>query len=239
MVLSGVVEDDDISWERIVGFNMRSDKSKYIMRRLGKYSGGVTHVNLTIPTYLLNHVEARSSSKSLLVTLIVEEYFRRYDILDSKFPNLSSLYFYLLEMDGFAERVKKTGGRDLKTDRGMRAYRAYLNKFKRVVQRRINEMAGFETAPKRLRVVIPAPHIRTRPDRRRQTDSESEQELGAEAYADRTDEKNEMYRTDRDRFRQLWPDEYAERRRQDEQRLEDERQDPPDWKEDGGDPPEN
>ena len=118
MVLSGVAEDDDISWERIVGFNMRSDKSKYIMRRLGKYSGGVTHVNLTIPTYLLNHVEARSSSKSLLVTLIVEEYFRRYDILDSKFPNLSSLYFYLLEMDGFAERVKKTGGRDLKNRPG-------------------------------------------------------------------------------------------------------------------------
>ena len=214
MVLSGVVEDDDISWERIVGFNMRLDKSKYIMRRLGKYSGGVTHVNLTIPTYLLNHVEARSSSKSLLVTLIVEEYFRRYDILDSKFPNLSSLYFYLLEMDGFAERVKKTGGRDLKTDRSMRAYRAYLNKFKRVVQRRIDEMAGFETAPARLRVVIPKPHIRTRPDRRRQTDSDTELELGRESdtlmerLREDPDAKRELFQQDPQKFKQLFPDDY-------------------------------
>ena len=238
-MLFGVVEGDDISWQHIIGFDMQSDKSKYMMRRLGKYTGGVTHVNLTIPTYLLNHVEAWSSSKSLLITLIIEEHFRNSEVLDSKFPNLSSLYLYLLRMDRLAEKVKKTGGRNIKTDRRMRAYRAYIRKFARVVQRRIDEMAGFETAPARLRTVIPVPHLRLRPDRRRQTDSESEQELGAEAYIDRTDEKNEMYRTDRDRFRQLWPDEYSERRRQDEQRLEDERQDPPDWKEDGDDPPEN
>ena len=109
----------------------------------------------------------------------------------------------------------------------------------RVIRRRMKETAGFETVPARPRVVIPKPYLRSRPDRRSQTDGDSIADLGAEAYVDRTDEKNEMYRTDRDRFRQLWPAEYSERRRQDEQRLEDEHQDPPDWKEDGDDPPEN
>ena len=100
-------------------------------------------------------------------------------------------------------------------------------------------MAGFETVPARERVVIPAPHKRVRLDRRRQTDSESERELGSEAYVGRADEKNEIWRTDRDKFRQMWPSEYNERLRQDEDRREEEHQDPPDWAEDGDDPPEN
>ena len=64
------------------------------------------------------------------------------------------------------------------------------------------------------RLVLRPPYQRLRPDRRRQTDSDSEADLGAEAYVDRTDEKNEIYRTDRDKFRRLWPAEYAERRAQ-------------------------
>ena len=203
-MLFGVVKNNEFEWENVVVFDMLSDKSKYMMRRLGKYAGGVTHINLTIPTYLLNHVEAWSSSKSLLITLILEGYLREADVLDDKFPNLARVYGCLVYMDRFAVKTKMAGGHNLETDRTMRAYRAYLRKFTRMVQRRVDEMAGFETAPARLRAMVPEPHVRKRPDRRRQTDSESQQELGAEAYIDRTDEKNEMYRTDRDRFRQLW-----------------------------------
>ena len=213
-MLFGVAKRDNTSWEYVTDFDMLSDKSKYMMRRLGKYTEGVTHVNLTIPTYLLNHVEAWSSSKSLLVTLIVEEYCRRYEILDSKFPNLSSLYLHLVRMDRFAEKVKKTGGRNHETDRVMRAYRAYIRKFARVVQRGIDEMAGFETAPARLRVVIPVPHPRLRPDRRRQTDSDTERELGRESdttmerLREDIDAKRELFQQDPQRFKQLFPDDY-------------------------------
>ena len=215
-MLFGVLECDDISWQRIIGFDMQSDKSKYMMRRLGKYTGGVTHVNLTIPTYLLNHVEAWSSSRSLLITLIIEEHFRNSEVLDSKFPNLSSLYLYLLRMDRLAEKVKKTGGRSLKTDQVMRAYRAYIRKFARVVQRRIDEMAGFETAPARLRTVIPVPHLRLRPDRRRQTDSDTERELGKESdtlmerLREDPDAKRDLFQQDPLRFKALFPDDYAD-----------------------------
>ena len=83
-----MIEKDEFSWFYVGDFNLLSDKSKYMMRRLGKYSGGVTHVNLTIPTYLLNHVEAWSSSKSLLITLVLEEYLRSCNVLDDKFPSL-------------------------------------------------------------------------------------------------------------------------------------------------------
>ena len=117
-------------------------------------------------------------------------------------------------MDRFAEKVKKAGGRNLKTDRSMRAYRAYIRKFTRIVQRRVDEMAGFETVPARLRVVVPKPHIRTRPDRRRQTDSDTELELGRESdtimerLREDTEAKKELFHNDPQRFKQLFPDDY-------------------------------
>ena len=223
----------------LVDFDLDKDNSKYMLRRLCKYAGGSTHVTLTLPTYLVEHINLWSASKSLLITFIIEDYLYREKIMAGNHPSLPALYKYMLAMDRFAQKVKREGGRTKETDRVMRAYKSYIRRFMRVLKRRVKEISGIETVAAKSRLVVPEPRVRLRPDRRRQTDSESEQELGAEAYADRTDEKNEMYRTDRDRFRQLWPDEYSERRRQDEQRLEDERQDPPDWKEDGDDPPEN
>ena len=213
-MLFGVAKRDNTSWDHVTDFDMLSDKSKYMMRRLGKYAGGVTHVNLTIPTYLLDHVEAWSSSRSLLITLIIEEYFRDSEVLDDKFPNLASLYKCLVAMDRLAVLVKNGGGPSFKTDQVMRAYRAYIRKFARVVQRRIDEMAGFETAPARLRVVIPNPHIRKRPDRRRQTDSDTEFELGRESdttmerLREDLDAKRELFQQDPQRFKQLFPDDY-------------------------------
>ena len=226
------------STEFLFDFDLMDGDAKYRLRKLCKYTGGSTHLTITLPTYLVKHLEIWTESKSLFLAFIIEDYLIREEVMCSGIPSLPVLYKYMLAMDRFAQKVKREGGRTKETDRVMRAYKAYIRRFMRVLKRRMNEISGIETVAAKPRVVIPGPYLRSRPDRRRQTDSESEQELGAEAYVDRTDEKNEMYRTDRARFKRLWPDEYSERRRQDEQRLEDERQDPPDWKEDGDDPPE-
>ena len=67
-------------------------------------------------------------------------------------------------------------------------------------------------------------------------DGDIKELLGAEYYNERPDEKNEMFRTDPDRFKSLWPAEYIERKRQDGQQVEDDRQDPTPEQEDGEEP---
>ena len=224
-------------FDEIADTPLTSERSKYIMRRLGKYTGGVSHIQVTIPTYILEQIDVWSSSRSFFITLVVERYLRRTEKLDGKYPSLGDLYYWLVCYDDFAARVKQQG-RTAESERERRAYIACFKRYLRAIGSRLNELGAVGHPAPKPRVKIQDPYIRERGDRRRMADPDSVLDLGAEAYVDRTDEKNEMYRTDRDRFRQLWPAEYAERRRQDEQRLEDERQDPPDWQEDGDDPPE-
>ena len=227
-----------IEYDFIAGSLLPKDRHRSIMRRMGVYSGGVMHVQLTIPKYLIDVIDRFTTSRSAYITLAVEKQMRMSGLLHRKYPSLGLLYRTLVHMDLFAMRYKSTGGRNREAVRMMRAYRSFFKRFERMMQQTLDWAAGFGVYPFEPHVEAKSPYIRTRPDRRRQTDSDSEIDLGAEAWVDRTDEKNEMYRTDRNRFKRLFPSEYAERRRQDEQRLEDERQDPPDCKEDGDDPPE-
>ena len=222
----------------IAGAALPDGRHKSIMRRMGKYAGGVTHVSLTIPTYLVDTIDCFTSSRSAYITLAVEKNLRYAGLLNNKWPSLGALYYHLVHMDLWVMQLKARRCWNIESDKVVKSYRQYCKRFERAMLRRVEEIAGLRRSWIGLRKEIKEPYVRTRPDLRRQTDSDSEIDLGAEAWVDRTDEKNEMYRTDRDRFKQLFPSEYAERRRQDEQRLEDERQDPPDWKEDGDDPPE-
>ena len=228
----------DAFFEEFLELEMYMDRAKYDMRKLGRLAGGVTRINLTIPTYLLVNIDAWSASRSLFVTFMVEDYLSRNEILPPGCPRLNVLYKFMKAMDRFAQKVKDAGGRNLETDRTMRAYQTYMRRFTRAIRRQMKEMLGVATAAKKVRKVIPKPHIRTRLDRRRLTDAESKQELGAEYYADREDEKNELFRTDPDKFKRFWPDEFIERKRQDGQQAEDDRQDPTPQQEDGDDPPE-
>ena len=234
-----IVEDPiEFEYGFVAGSALPDGRHKSIMRRMGKYAGGVTHVQLTIPTYLIETIDGFTSSRSAYITLAVEKQMRYSGLLGRKFPSLGLLYRALVHMDLYVMRFKSEGGRTLETDRMMRAYRSYFKRFERMMLRRIEDIARVRRSWLGVRVEIKEPYIRTRPDRRRQTDSDSEADLGAEAFADKPEDKNEMYRTDRDRFKRLFPVEYAERRRQDEERLEDDRQDPAGWEEDGDDPPE-
>ena len=231
---------DTMEYTFVAGAILPEGRHKSIMRRIGKHSGGVTHVTLTIPTYLIDTIDSFTSSRSAYITLAVEKHMRYAGLLNNKWPSLSRLYYHLVHMDLWVQQLQARGraGWSIDKDKVVKSYRAYFKRFERYMEERVNDLAGLRTSFGGMRKEIREPYIRTRPDMVRRTDSESESDLGAEAYVDKTDEKNEIYRTDRDKFRQLWPAEYAERRRQDEQRLEDERQDPPDWKEDGDDPPE-
>ena len=228
----------DAFFEEFLELEMYMDRAKYDMRKLGRITGGVTRINLTIPTYLLVNIDAWSASRSLFVTFMVEDYLARNEILPPKCPRLNILYRYMKATDRFAKKVKLAGGRNLETDRTMRAYRTYMRRFTRAIRRQMKEMLGVATAAKKIRAVIPAPKQRLRPDLVRRTDAESKQDMGAEYYIDKEDEKNEMYRTNPDKFKSIWPDEFIERKRQDGQQAEDDRQDPTPQEEDGDDPPE-
>ena len=228
----------DAFFEEFLELEMDMDRARYDMRRLGRITGGVTRINLTIPTYLLVNIDAWSASRSLFVAFMVEDYMARNEILPPGCPRLNVLYKFMKAMDRFAKRVKLAGGRNLETDRTMRAYQTYMRRFTRAIRRQMNEMLGVATAAKKLRAVIPVPKLRLRPDLRRRTDAESIQDLGSEYYADRTDEKNEMYRTDPDKFKSIWPVEFRARKMEDGQQAEDDRQDPTPQQEDGDDPPE-
>ena len=232
-------KERDWSWEYISLLDLQSKNSKYMMRRLGKYSGGVTHVNLTLPTYLVKHVEAWSSSKSLLITMIIEAYFRRVEQLDDGYPNLARLLANLLAMDQYVKKVKKEGHKGIDTDRALRAYRTYLRKILRKYKRRIEQMSGFEVGAARARSGIRDPHIVKRDDRRRRRqDAISKQEMGPEGYPE-IEDKQELYRINKDLFKQIFPDLYTEWQAQDENKAEDNRQDPTDVEEDGADKPED
>ena len=228
----------DAFFKEFLELEMDMDRARYDMRRLGRITGGVTRINLTIPTYLLVNIDAWSASRSLFVTLMVEDYMSRNEILPPGCPRLNVLYKFMKAMDRFAKKVKLAGGRNRETDRTMRAYQTYMRRFTRAIRRQMKEMLGVAAAAKKLRSVIPVPKLRLRPDLQSRTDAESIQDLGAEYYADRTDEKNEMYRTDPDKFKSIWPTEFYERKRQDGQQAEDDRQDPTPQEEDGDDPPE-
>ena len=228
-----------IEYDFIAGSLLPKDRHRSIMRRMGVYSGGVMHVQLTIPKYLIDVIDRFTTSRSAYITLAVEKQMRMSGLLHKRYPSLGLLYRTLVHMDLFAMRFKSTGGQNRETVRMMRAYRAFFKRFERMMKQTLDWAAGFGVLPFEPHAAVKKPYTRTRPDRRRQTDSDSKKDLGSEAHADETDKKNEIWRTDRDKFRQMWPSEYNERLRQDEQRIEDERQDPPDWKEDGDDPPEN
>ena len=231
---------DTMEYTFIAGAVLPEGRHKSIMRRIGKHSGGVTHVTLTIPTYLIDTIDSFTSSRSAYITLAVEKHMRYAGLLNNKWPSLTRLYYYLVHMDLWVMQLQARGRNSWAVDKDkmVKAYRAYFKRFERHMQNRVNELVFFRHFGSSLRKEIREPYIRTRPDMVRRTDSESESDLGAEAWVDRTDEKNEMYRTDPDRFKGLWPVEFAERKRQDGQQFEDDRQDPPDWKEDGDDPPE-
>ena len=218
------------------GMNML--RAKYDMRKLGRLAGGVTRINLTIPTYLLGEIDNWSGSRSLFITFMVEEYMARNGILPKGYPRLNVLYRFIHAMDKFAQRVKDAGGRNKETDRDMRAYKTYMRQFTRAIRRQMKKMCGVAVAAEKMRTVIPEPKRRLRPDLRRLTDAESKQELGPEAYPD-IEDKRELYRTNRSLFKQTFPDLYAEWRAQDENKAEDDRQDPTAAEEDGDDPPED
>ena len=233
-------DDDDWwwRWEFLSTFNLKSKKNKYMMRRLGKYSGGVTHVTLTMPTYLVRHIEAWSSSKSLMITLIVEAYFRTVRQLDDGHPDLVRLLANLLAMDTYVELIKKENLEGIEVDRRIRSFRTYLRKVLRKNNRHIDKMCGFEVGSAMVRDNVREPHVVKRDDRRRKTSGESAAELGKEGYPDDEDKK-ELYRTNRSLFKEIFPELYAEWRAQDENKAEDDRQDPTAAEEDGDDPPED
>ena len=223
----------DAFFEEFLELEMYMDRAKYDMRRLGRIAGGVTRINLTIPTYLLAHIDAWSASRSLFVTFMVEDYLVRNEILPPKIPRLNVLYKYMKAMDRFAQKVKLAGGRNLETDRTMRAYKSYMRKFTRAIRRQMKEMLGIATVAKKVRAVIPVPRPRLRPDRMRQTDSESAQELGKENESymeylrDNPEAKQELLHEDPERFKELFPDDYDEWYAESDSRFEDERDDPP------------
>ena len=232
---------DTMEYTFVAGATLPKGRHKSIMRRIGKHSGGVTHVTLTIPTYLVDTIDAFTSSRSAYITLAVEKHMRYAGLLNYKWPSLTRLYYHLVHMDLWAMQLRIKGRPDwsIDNDKTIKSYRAYFKRYERQMQELVDHLVGLRSSFGGLRKEIREPYVRTRPDMVRKTDSESTSDLGAEAHVDRTDEKNEIWRTDRDKFRQMWPSEYNERLRQDEDRKEQERQDVPNWKEDGDDPPEN
>ena len=229
---------DTMEYTFVAGSILPEGSHKSIMRRIGKYSGGVTHVTLTIPTYLVDTIDSFTSSRSAYITLAVEKHMRYAGLLNYKRPSLTRLYYHLVHMDLWAMQLRAKGrpGWSIEKDKVIKSYRAYFKRFERHMQEMVDELVGRRSAFRGLRKEIREPYIRTRPDMVHKTDSESKQDLGVEYYADRTEEKNEMYRTDPDKFKSIWPDEYAERKRQDGQQDEDDRQDPTSQQEDGDDP---
>ena len=115
--------------EFLINFDLQDDNSKYMLRKLCKYAGGSRHVTLTLPAYLVHHIETWSKSKSLLIAFIIEDYLIRDELLMRDYPSLQVLYKYMLAMDRFAKKVKQDGGRTKETDRVMRAYKAYIRRF--------------------------------------------------------------------------------------------------------------
>ena len=200
----------------LVDLDLENEDSKYRLRRLCKYAGGSTHVTLTLPTYLVSSVEAWSTSKSLLIAFVIEDFFSRYGALPAKCPALAVAYKYMLAMDRFARKVKSAGGSDRETNRTMRAYKAYFRRLTRVMRRRTLEIAGIESIAVEERYVVPEPRIRLRPDRRRLTDSESARELGKENESemerlrDDIEARRELFHNDPERFKELFPEDYAE-----------------------------
>ena len=231
---------DTMEYTFIAGAVLPEGRHKSIMRRIGKHSGGVTHVTLTIPTYLIDTIDSFTSSRSAYITLAVEKHMRYAGLLNNKWPSLSRLYYHLVHMDLWVMQLQARGsnGWAVDKDKMVKAYHAYFKRFERHMKDMVDDLVHHRHFFVKLRKEIREPYIRTRPDMVRRTDSQSTSDMGSEAHIDKTDQKNEIWRTDRDKFRQMWPSEYNERLRQDEQRLEDERQDPPDCKEDGDDPPE-
>ena len=230
--------DDDVDFSYLIYAGMDKAHAKYDMRKLGRLAGGVTRINVTIPSYLLLYLDCWTGSRSLFITFMIEDYMSRNEILPAKYPRLTVLYKFMKLMDKYAQKVKDAGGRNLETDRMMRAYRSYMHKFARAVRREMKKVMGIATVAKKAREVIPEPRIRTRPDLRRKQDAISKQEMGPEGYPE-TEDKRELYRTNKNLFKQIFPDLYTEWQAQDENKAEDDKQDPTDVEEDGADKPED
>ena len=97
--------------------------------------------------------------------------------------------------------------------------------------------ATFEAGGAKLppRVVVRMPYARTRQER---TDSESERELGKEAFADEPEKLFEMYRQDPKGFSVTHPGQYKTFRKNDpDAMLEDRVDDPESYDEEKGDDP--
>ena len=229
---------DTMEYTFVAGSTLPVGRHKSIMRRIGKYSGGVTHVTLTIPTYLVDTIDLFTSSRSAYITLAVEKHMRYAGLLNYKWPSLTRLYYYLVHMDLWAMQLRSKGRPDwsIEKDKTIKSYRAYFKRFGRHMQEMVAEVANLRLAYGKMRKEIREPFIRSRPDMVRKTDSESIQDMGAEYYADKPEKKNEMYRMNPDKFKSIWPDEFIERKRQDGQQAEDDRQDPTPEQEDGDDP---
>ena len=216
-----------------VEVGVRKHSGGYPMRELSKCAGGVEHVPLTIPKYLLKYVELMAHSTSVFVTMLIERFFRKEKMLDAKAPPLGQL---LSVMRAYRKILGKRGDRNAGYRR-LKVRQVYFKRWRRVLEVRMARLTGVKTGGAKLppRVVVRMPYTRTRQER---TDSESERELGKEAFADEPEKLFEMYRQDPKGFSVTHPDQYKTFRKNDpDAMLEDRVDDPESYNEEKGDDP--
>ena len=226
---------DTMEYTFVAGSTLPAGRHKSIMRRIGKYSGGVTHVTLTIPTYLIDTIDLFTSSRSAYITLAVEKHMRYAGLLNHKWPSLTRLYYYLVHMDLWAMQLRSKGRPDwsIEKDKTIKSYRAYFKRFGRHMQEMVAEVANLRLAYGKLRKEIREPFIRSRPDMVRKPDSESARELGKENESymeflrEHPEAKRELYHESPEIFKSLFPDDFEEWEMESDSKYENERDDPP------------
>ena len=201
---------------------------RHHMNSLFRHVGKVGRCQVIVPTYLLRYVDCVSDSRSLFVSMLVDDLLRKMNRRTGKAASIRKLHGLMVGL-----RVA-SGGRD-PHDVGyyhiFRIRHVYLKRWLRVTGIKIAKLCGTYTEKMKLlpRVKIRRPYVRIW---QRRTDSESEMELGKESDSymeylrDNPDAKQELLHEDPERFKELFPDDYDEWYRESDSAYEEEVEEP-------------
>ena len=172
--------------------------------------GKVVRCQLAVPTYLLTYVDCVSDSRSLFMSMVVDDLLRRNRRRTGKAASIRELH--RLKFD----RWVASGGRDSQ-DAGyydiFRTRHVYLKRRRRYVDYVTAVVSGASLEKKKLqpRIGVRRPYLRIRKSR---TDSESERELGSESETWRENMREnleamrDLFHNNPELFKEKFPDTY-------------------------------
>ena len=115
--------------------------NRYFMKALLKHTGESQRIQLTLPRSLVKDIDSLMSSRSLFMTMALEQYFSENNMLDTKIPPLNPV-FNVLMMQRLALKGSVVDGDNYY--RNIQARSAFLKRWRRALDSRIAELVAME-----------------------------------------------------------------------------------------------